>query len=107
MWMNLPVLSQQEQRYWQERIEQAYNDCGCASGAVSLFGLIVASIAYGAAIGFEQPLWLVVAGTVAAAIAALFAGKLLGLAWSRRTLRRQVTQLAHLVEERGTDESSS
>ena len=102
--MNLSVLSQQEQRYWQKRIEHSYNDCGCSSAAVSLFGLILAAIAYGAVIGFEQSLWLVAVGTVVAAIAALFAGKLLGLAWSRRTLRRQVTQIAHLAERRGTDE---
>jgi len=104
--LNLPALPQQEQRYWEEQIEHAYNDCGCSSAAVALFGLILAAIAYGAVIGFEQPLWLVTAGTFITAIAALFTGKLLGLAWSRRALRRHVTQISHLVE-RSTNESFS
>ena len=102
--VNLSGLSQQEQAHWQERIEHLHNDCGCSAGAVSLFGLILAAIVYGAVIGFEQPLWQVALGTLIAAIAALLAGKLFGLAWSRRTLQRQVTQIVHLVERKVTDE---
>ena len=99
--INFPVLSRQEQVDWQERIEHSHNDCGCSAGAVSLFGLILTAIIYTAVIGFEQSLWLVVVGTVVAALAALLAGKLIGLAWSRRTLRSRVTEIVHLVERRG------
>jgi len=103
--MNLPLLSPEERLPWQRQLEYLYNDCGCSAATVSLLGLILAVIAYAALIGFEQSLWLVALGIVVAAIAALFAGKMFGLAWSRRTLRRQVAQLVHLVEGRGTDGS--
>jgi uncharacterized membrane protein YdjX (TVP38/TMEM64 family) len=101
--MNLPILSPEELLPWQEQLENVYNDCGCSAATLSLLGLILAVSAYAALIGFEQSLWLVALGVVVAAIAALFAGKLFGLAWSRRKLRRQVAQLVHLVEGRGTD----
>lgn len=103
--MNLPLLSPEELLTWQRQLEYLYNDCGCSAATVSLLGLILAVSAYAALIGFEQSLWLVALGIAVAAIAALFAGKKFGLAWSRRKLRRQVAELVHLVEGRSTDGS--
>jgi hypothetical protein len=104
--LSLPALSQQEHLYWQQQIERLYNDCGCSAATVSLLGVIVVIIAYAALIGFEQPIWLVVLGTVVATGVALFVGKIIGHAWSRRELRRQVAQLIRFVERRSKYESS-
>ena len=102
--MYLSGLSPQEQVHWRKRIEDSHNDCGCTVGAFSLFGFILVAIVYGVVIGFQQPLWLVAAVTLVAAIPALFAGKLIGLVWSRRTLRRQVTQIVDHVDRKVIDE---
>lgn len=101
--MSLPLLSPEEGLQWQKQLEHLYNDCGCSAAAVSLLGVIPAVVAYAALIGFEQSLWVVALGIAIGAIAAIFAGKMIGLAWSRRALRRQVAQLAHLIKGRGAD----
>ena len=104
--LSFSALSQQEHLYWQQQIERLYNDCGCSAATVSLLGVMVAVIAYAALIGFEQPISLVALGTVVTAVVALFGGKIIGYAWSRRELRRQVAQLVRFVERRSEYESS-
>lgn len=104
--LTFSALSQQEHLHWQQRIERSHNDCGCSAATVSLLGLIVTVVAYAVVIEFEHSLWLVALSTVPAAIVALFVGKFIGDAWSRRRLRRQVARLVHLVERKGADGSS-
>jgi hypothetical protein len=97
---SMPMLSQQERLDWQRQIERLHNDCGCSGAALSLLGLVLVVIVYAALIGFGQWIWLIAPGIPLGAVAALFVGKFMGHAWSRRKLRRQAVQLAHIVEGR-------
>lgn len=104
--LELPGLSQQEQLRWQQLLERSHNDCGCSAAATGLLAFVTSTAAYAVLVGFAQPLWLRAIVLLGAAVGILFLGKLIGHTWSRRKLRRHVTNIVQLVQGASTDESS-
>ena len=74
------------------RIRELFNDCGCAWGEVSLAVALIILVLGPTLVGWPAGLgW---GGGIAVCAAAAVAGKLSGLAWSRRRVRQLLRQVA-------------
>jgi len=99
MRIELSGLTLEQRARWRSVLERSHNDCGCASAASALLLFLVTLGIYGVTVGFTPPLWLVVLISIVGSIAAVVAGKVLGLTSSRRKLRRDVAQLVALTSK--------
>ena len=102
--LDAPELTLGERDQWRARIEAHYNACGCGSGAtfllVSLPILALAFLVKPAGLSLLSPLGLFV--LLAVPIAAAISGKLVGLGYARRELKRAVNDLSLLLGARGS-----
>jgi hypothetical protein len=74
------------------RIRRLFNDCGCAWGEITLAAAVVVLLLGPPLVGWPSGLgWA--SGIAICAVAAV-AGKLFGLAWSRRRVHHLLRQLA-------------
>ena len=74
------------------RIGKLFNDCGCAWGEITLAAALVVLLLGPALVGW--PAGLGGGGVVVIGAVAAVAGKLFGLAWSRRRVRQLLRRLA-------------
>lgn len=102
--LNVSPLSDQERCSWQVRLERSHNECGCAAATLSLLGYLAVAITYAFMVGFPVPWWIVAPIALAAGMCAVLAGKLVGLSWARRELRRDAWRLVTLLQERAARE---
>lgn len=101
-------LDTHERRRWQERLEKAYFDCGCAAATVLGFVCLGAAVIVrtASAGGLARLSWTDGLFVAAAFLAGTSTGKLLARRLTRRRLLRELDELHRLLpageEKRGT-----
>ena len=84
-----PALAAEERRAWEHRLTDAYTECGCDAGAVSL----VVALAIVCVVALFFPVahtWLAVAAGGGFTLGMAIAGKIAGIAYARLRLWRLV-----------------